>query len=187
MFERALASRQGHVQKVSAGILLFRRTGSGLEVLLVHPGGPLWANKDAGAWTIPKGEFEETETPLGAALREFQEETGLSLSGEPRALTPVRQKGGKTVYAWALEGNWDVENLTSNKFQIEWPKGSGRTAEYPEIDRACWFSTSEARRKINAAQSAFIDELVGLISGRKAEPESTADLLPSDDQLKNPT
>lgn len=144
--------------KQSAGILLYRRAPS-LEVLLVHPGGPFFARKDLGAWSIPKGEFETGEDPLQNAIREFQEETGTLLSGEFLPLTPIRQKGGKTVYAWALEGDLDVTRIVSNTFTMTWPPKSGLVQVFPEIDRAEWFGVEEAMQKINEAQGAWIGEL----------------------------
>ena len=143
----------------SAGILLFRRIHKKPEVLLVHPGGPFWKNKDEGAWTIPKGEFEEGEDPLGTAIREFTEETGNQPVGAFVSLSPIRQKSGKWVYAWALEGDLNAENISSNMFEIEWPPRSGRLQSFPEIDRAAWFDFETARQKINPAQKAFLDEL----------------------------
>jgi predicted NUDIX family NTP pyrophosphohydrolase len=147
------------VKKQSAGILLFRIVDAQLQVFLVHPGGPFWKNKDSGAWTIPKGEFEPPELPLQAAIREFQEETGKALSGDFIELKPVKQKNGKMVLAWALEGNIDPEKITSNSFEIEWPPRSGKMASFPEIDKANWFSLPKARQAINPAQAAFLDEL----------------------------
>jgi predicted NUDIX family NTP pyrophosphohydrolase len=143
----------------SAGILLHRRTPSGLEVLLVHPGGPYWAKKDAGAWTIPKGEIDPGEEPLDAARRELAEETGLVAVGPFVMLQPVRQKAGKRVTAFACAGDCDAAGIRSNVFSLEWPPRSGRMQEFPEVDRAQWFSIPEARAKINPAQAAFLDEL----------------------------
>jgi predicted NUDIX family NTP pyrophosphohydrolase len=137
--------------KVSSGLLLYRHRPE-LEVFLVHPGGPFWAKKDEGAWSIPKGEFEPGEDPLAAAQREFREETGCSASGEFIPLSSIKQKGGKTVYAWAVRGDCDPATIRSNTFTFK-----GR--EFPEIDRAGWFSLEEARRKILPAQTAFLDEL----------------------------
>lgn len=148
-------------RKKSAGILLFRRTDNDIEVLLAHPGGPLWKNKDEGAWTIPKGEFAEDEQPLDAANREFTEETGVALYGEFIELTPVKQKSGKTVYAWALEFDIKASEIQSNVFEMEWPPKSGKLNRFPEIDRAAWFGTEEAKQKIIPAQAAFIEELIG--------------------------
>ncbi len=149
--------------KKSAGILLYRRKAGTLEVFLVHPGGPFWANRDEGAWSIPKGEFDEEE-PLAAARREFEEETGFSISGNFTALKPVRQKGGKTVYAFAVEGNCDAGAIRSNTFEMEWPRGSGKLAAFPEADRAQWFDSSIAKLKLNQAQANLIDQLQALLA-----------------------
>jgi predicted NUDIX family NTP pyrophosphohydrolase len=131
-----------------------------LEVLLVHPGGPVWAGRDQGAWSIPKGEFEPGEEPLNAARREFAEELGTEPpAGEPLALGEVRQKSGKLVQAWALAGDLDVERVVSNSFTMPWPPRSGRAQEFPEVDRAEWFDLVTAREKINAAQVALLDRL----------------------------
>jgi len=138
---------------------MYRRSGGTLEVLLVHPGGPFWMKKDAGAWSIPKGEYEAGEEALEAAAREFQEETGLVARGPYTPLTPIRQQGGKVVEAWAFEGDCDAESLKSTTFSLEWPRGSGRRQEFPEVDRAGWFGLDEARRKILPAQAALLDEL----------------------------
>ncbi|HSS27903.1 MAG TPA: NUDIX domain-containing protein [Usitatibacter sp.] len=145
--------------KRSAGILLYRRGSRGLEILLVHPGGPFWSKRDAGAWTIPKGEISEGEEPLAAARREFLEETGFEAQGDATALAPLRQKGGKWVHAWAVEGDCDAEAIRSNTFSMEWPPRSGKMAEFPEVDRAAWFAPQEARERILASQAALIDEL----------------------------
>jgi predicted NUDIX family NTP pyrophosphohydrolase len=147
--------------KKSAGLLLYRHNeDSELEVLLVHPGGPFWRNKDEGAWTIPKGEFAD-EDPLEAAKREFKEETGsLPPAGEYIPLTPIKQKNGKIVHAWAVEGDFDPANLNSNEFETEWPPKSGRTQKFPEVDRAEWFTPEVAKRKMLSGQGALIDELV---------------------------
>lgn len=145
--------------KKSAGLLLFRRTSGSLEVLLVHPGGPFWARRDLGAWTIPKGEHPETEEPLAAARREFQEETGQEASGEFLPLGSIRQKSGKHVTAWALERDFDPESLCSNTVFVEWPPRSGRKLEVPEVDRAQWFSPEEAYERILEAQRPLLDAL----------------------------
>ena len=144
----------------SAGIVLFRRARGRLEVLLVHPGGPFWAKRDAGAWSIPKGEYETDDDPLQAAQREFAEELGTTPpDGRPVDLGEVQQKSGKVVRAWALEGDLDATAIVSNTFTLEWPPRSGRTQEVPEVDRAEWFDLDGARAKINSAQSAFLDRL----------------------------
>ena len=147
--------------KRSAGILLHRRSGDGaLEVLLVHPGGPFWAKKDLGAWSIPKGEYQDGEDALAAARREFAEELGSpAADGELVALGEVRQKSGKVVSAWALEGDIDADAVTSNTFTMEWPPRSGRTREFPEVDRAAWFGLDEARERILPAQAPLLDRL----------------------------
>ena len=132
--------------KRSAGLLMYRRRNHHIEVFLVHPGGPLWAKKDLGAWTIPKGEYAEPEQPLAAAIREFSEETGITPSGDLIDLGTIRQSGGKLVSAWAFEGDCDPARLTSNLCQLEWPPRSGRLISFPEIDRGAWFSISEAGR-----------------------------------------
>jgi predicted NUDIX family NTP pyrophosphohydrolase len=144
---------------VSAGLLLYRRRDGRLEVLLAHPGGPFWANKDAGAWTVPKGLAESGEDLLAAARREFAEETGLRPEGPFVPLGSVRQKAGKVVHAWACEGDADPAALTSNVMSAEWPPGSGYRVEFPEVDRCAWFTPAEAREKLNPAQAEFIDRL----------------------------
>ena len=144
----------------SAGILLFRRKNNCIEFFLVHPGGPFWQKKDLGVWTIPKGEFADEEEALDAAKREFKEETGTNLSGNFMKLTPVRQKAGKLIYAWAFEGDVDASDIVSNSFKIEWPPKSGRYREFPEIDKAQWFSEHESKEKINPAQIELINELL---------------------------
>ena len=145
--------------KQSAGILLYRIRNKTLELFLVHPGGPFFANKDHGAWSIPKGEFENDEEPLAAAKREFKEETGMELSGEFIQLAFIKQKSGKMVYAWAVEGDIDPEKIKSNNFEIEWPPKSGKMKTFPEIDKAAWFNLNEAIVKINSGQLALIKEL----------------------------
>jgi predicted NUDIX family NTP pyrophosphohydrolase len=145
--------------RTSAGLLLYRRREGALEVFLVHPGGPFWARKDAGAWSIPKGEIDRTEEPLAVAKREFTEETGFRAEGDFHPLAPITQAGGKTVQAWAVEGDCDPANLRSNVFSIEWPPRSGRQKSFPEVDRAAWFPLDVAREKINPAQIALLDEL----------------------------
>ena len=145
----------------SAGILLFRRRPSGPEVLLVHPGGPFWSRRDEGAWSIPKGEHDEGEDALAAARREFAEETGTVLPpGELIELGEVRQRSGKRVAAWAAEGDLDPAAVVSNTFTLEWPPRSGRTQEFPEVDRAGWFGAEEARRRLLPAQVPFVERLL---------------------------
>jgi predicted NUDIX family NTP pyrophosphohydrolase len=143
----------------SAGLLMFRRSGSELEVFLAHPGGPFWKQKDAGAWTIPKGLVDENEDLLAAARREFLEETGIEPVGPFHELGTVRQKAGKLIHAWAWEGDADPTLVRSNTFSMEYPRGSGRMIEVPEIDRCEWFSLAVAREKINPAQIEFLDRL----------------------------
>ena len=145
--------------KRSAGILLYRRTPAGLEVFLVHPGGPFWAKKDEGAWGIPKGECQPGEDALAAARREFAEETGLRLEGEAIALGSFRQSSVKTVEVWVVEGDADPVKLTSNTFAMEWPPRSGRMQDFPEVDRAAWFTPLEAARKILKGQLAILEAL----------------------------
>jgi predicted NUDIX family NTP pyrophosphohydrolase len=146
--------------KRAAGILLYRRVGNQLEVLLAHPGGPLWSKKDDGVWSIPKGEYDDTEIPLVAAKREFKEETGFEVpGGDVIELKAVKQKSGKVVIAFAVEGDIDAAQIRSNTFSIEWPPKSGRKQNFPEIDRAGWFSLKEARIKIRPEQVALLDEL----------------------------
>ncbi len=149
--------------KQSAGILLYRKTGSGLQVFLVHPGGPFFKNKDLGAWSIPKGEFLDDEDPLAAGKREFEEETGQTIEGNFLRLEPVTLKSGKIVHAWAIEGDIDHETIVSNLFEMEWPPKSAKRQSFPEIDRAGWFGVDEARLKINGAQARLIDDLQKMI------------------------
>jgi len=150
--------------KTSAGILLYKKTGNGLAVFLVHPGGPFFARKDGGAWSIPKGELDEGEDALDAAKREFEEETGCRPEGPFFPLSPIKQKGGKTVLSWAAQDDCDADAIRSNTFTMEWPPKSGRMQEFPEVDRAGWFTIEEARMKINPAQTALVDELRTKIS-----------------------
>jgi predicted NUDIX family NTP pyrophosphohydrolase len=150
----------------SAGILLFRRRAGALELLLVHPGGPYWARKDAGAWSIPKGEHAEGEDALACARREFEEETGTVPPVDALvALGEVRQRSGKRVSAWAAEGNLDAEAVRSNTFTVEWPPRSGRMQEFPEVDRAGWFAPDDARRALVPTQAAFVDRLLEHLAG----------------------
>lgn len=145
--------------KISAGILMYRKRKGALQIFLVHPGGPLWVNKDSGAWSIPKGEIDPEEDPLSAAKREFEEETGLEISGSFIALSTVKLKSGKKVKAWAVEGDCDPAVIRSNTFRMEWPPRSGRHQEFPEVDRAAWFGLKEANEKINKGQTPLIEEL----------------------------
>lgn len=151
------------LKKQSAGLLAYRFRDGIPEVLLVHPGGPFWARKDAGAWSIPKGEFSDGEDPLSAARREFTEETGHTAGGPFLALRPVIQKGGKTVYAWAVEQDLDPARIQSNMFEMEWPPKSGHIQAFPEIDRGAWFAPEAARQKLNERQCAWIDELLAML------------------------
>jgi predicted NUDIX family NTP pyrophosphohydrolase len=148
----------------SAGLLLYRLGPEGLEVLLAHPGGPFWARRDEGAWTLPKGEVNAGEEPLAAALREFEEETGHVPSGELLPLGEVRQKGGKRVLAWACAGDFDPQELRCNTFEMEWPPRSGRVRSFPEIDRVGWFTPDAARTKLLPAQAPFLDRLQALLA-----------------------
>jgi predicted NUDIX family NTP pyrophosphohydrolase len=145
--------------KKSAGLLLYRFRDNLPDFFLVHPGGPFWAKKDRGAWSIPKGEFEEDENPLDAAIREMKEETGIQVSGTFIELNPVKQKSGKIIYAWALEMDLDPAQITSNSFELEWPPKSGKKKSFPEIDKAAWFSFDEAKMKINEGQIPLIAAL----------------------------
>jgi predicted NUDIX family NTP pyrophosphohydrolase len=147
-------------RKQSAGLLLFRRTGERIEVLLGHPGGPFWRNKDLGAWSIPKGFVAQGEGPLAAARREFAEETGYKPRGKSVSLGDAKQPGGKIVHIWAIEGDWDAGELRSNQFEMEWPPRSGRLQIFPELDRAAWFSIAEARKRILTGQAVFLDRLI---------------------------
>jgi predicted NUDIX family NTP pyrophosphohydrolase len=152
------------MNKQSAGILLYRKTGKQLEVFLVHPGGPFYKNKDLGSWSIPKGEFLADEAPLAAAKREFEEETGLAVDGVFIELKPVTLNSGKKIYAWAMEGEIDQLAVKSNLFEMEWPPKSGKRQSFPEIDKGEWFTVAEAILKLNTAQVGFVEELVNLIS-----------------------
>ena len=145
--------------KESAGLVLFRRTHGQPEFLLVHPGGPLWKNKDRGVWSIPKGEVQPGEDRLAAAQREFEEELGFKPAGPFISLTPIRQKAGKMVHAWAVEGDWDPGELRSNRFALQWPPRSGKFQEFPEVDQAAFYSLDSARTRINPAQLALLEEL----------------------------
>ena len=155
----------------SAGLILFRHANQRFEVLLVHPGGPFWARKDLGAWSIPKGELAGDEDPLAAAVREVREELGVEVTGEFLPLTPVRQAGGKTVHAWAVRFDLDPASVRSNTFEMEWPPRSGRRQTFPEVDRAGWFDLATARRKILKSQASVLDELDRLLDARSNDAE----------------
>jgi predicted NUDIX family NTP pyrophosphohydrolase len=155
------------VPKRSAGILMYRRRpADGVELLLVHPGGPFWTKKDLGAWSIPKGEYTEGEDPLTAARREFEEETGAAIAGEFLTLGDLVSPGRKVVTAFALEGEFDPAGLRSNTFELEWPPRSGQRKSFPEIDRAQWFSPGDARQKILSGQRYFITRLLAALGIR---------------------
>jgi len=153
--------------RASAGLLLYRVRDGELQVFLAHPGGPFWAKKDLGAWTIPKGEIDEGEDPLAAAKREFAEEIGAAIDGEFARLEPIRQRSGKAVLAWAVEGDCDPDALSSNPFSMEWPPKSGKLAEFPEVDRAGWFRLADARAKLIAGQLPLLDQLEALLGLRR--------------------
>ncbi len=151
--------------KRSAGILLYRHRDGRIEVLLVHPGGPFWSKKDDGAWFVPKGELEGDEEPFAAARREFQEELGSAPpAGEPLALGTVKNKSGKLIYAWALDGDLDTESVKSNTFELEWPPRSGKMREFPEVDRASFFSLEAAATKMHSAELPFLERLGELVT-----------------------
>jgi predicted NUDIX family NTP pyrophosphohydrolase len=160
---------------VSAGLLLFRRTRDGLEVFLAHPGGPFWEGRDLGAWTVPKGLVHQGEDPLAAAVREFEEETGITPQGPFAPLGSIRQKAGKLVHAWAWEGDADPRQTRSNLMRAEWPRGSGRWLSFPEVDRCEWFEAGIAREKINPAQAELIGRLEATLSRDAPDPASILD------------
>jgi predicted NUDIX family NTP pyrophosphohydrolase len=151
--------------KRSAGILVYRRAGSGIEVFLVHPGGPFWAKKEFRAWSIPKGEYEEGEDPFTVALREFREETGQEIAGDWLPLATVKTPGGKFLSSWAVEGVVDAAAIVSNEFAMEWPPRSGRMQMFPEVDRAAWFALPEARERVHAGMVPILDELARKLAG----------------------
>ena len=157
--------------KLSAGILMFRRRNSTLQVFLVHPGGPFWRSKNVGAWSIPKGEYSEGEDPLDAAKREFREETGIEITGQFVSLGQIKQPSGKIITAWAMEGDCSPEEIRSNTFSMEWPPKSGRQQEFPEIDRGDWFDLTEAKERILKGQRGFLDRLLAQIGSGASEWE----------------
>jgi predicted NUDIX family NTP pyrophosphohydrolase len=160
------------MKKFSAGILVFRRRGKSIEVLLAHPGGPLWAKKDEGAWSIIKGEYDEQEAAFDAAKREFKEETSHDApEGEYLEIGAIKSKAGKTITAWAVEADFDAETIKSNTFEMEWPPRSGNKQKFPENDRAEWFTLDEATGKINKSQTEFIGRLADLLNIKKPEPK----------------
>ncbi len=157
--------------KQSAGLLVYRIVRNELEIFLVHSGGPFWAKKDLAAWSIPKGEFEEGEDPLQAAVREFNEETGLAVpDGKPVPLRPVKQSGRKYVHAWYLKGDFDASAVQSNTFEMEWPPRSGKQMTFPEVDKAGWFRIAEAREKVYKGQIPIIEQLISALSLDSLEP-----------------
>lgn len=160
--------------KQSAGVLLYRLKDKQLQFFLIHAGGPFFSKKDNGSWSVPKGEFLDDENPLDAAKREFLEETGQPIDGDFIELEPVIQKAGKKVYAWAVEGDIDHENIVSNLFEMEWPPKSGKKQSFPEVDKAGWFGVEETKAKINSAQVGFIEELIGIIDSSKPSPKEEA-------------
>ena len=155
--------------KKSAGLLMFRFRDKALEVLLVHPGGPFWRNKDDGAWSIPKGEYDDDEAPLAVAKREFKEETGYEANGLFRPLVPLKQPSKKIITAWAFEGDCDADSVSSNTFSLEWPPRSGKKVDFPEVDRAGWFTAAAARIKLLKGQAPFIDQLEAMVRADSEE------------------
>jgi predicted NUDIX family NTP pyrophosphohydrolase len=158
--------------KKSAGLLVFRIRQNDLQIFLMHPGGPFFARKDLGAWSIPKGEIGENENEAEAAKREFEEETGFQFKGDLISLKPIKQKSGKTVVAWATEQDFDVSKIKSNLFEMEWPPKSGKYQQFPEMDRAEWFSVSDAKEKIIPGQNGLIEELEDILINRSPGPDT---------------
>jgi predicted NUDIX family NTP pyrophosphohydrolase len=152
--------------KMSAGILMYREAGKNMEVLLAHPGGPFWAKKDLAAWSVPKGEFDESEEPLAAALREVEEETGFTPQGNFVELEPVKTKAGKKIFAWAVESNADPVSFKSNFFEMEWPPRSGKKQKFPEVDKVEWFDMHEAEKRISPSQLPLLSQLKILLNPR---------------------
>lgn len=163
---RSVSARlpMGTKKKMSAGILLYRLHGSECEVFLVHPGGPFWARKDEGAWSIPKGEYDAGADPLATAKREFHEETGFEVDGTFLPLTPLTQPSGKVISAWAVEGDVEAAGIQSNTFTLAWPPRSGKVQEFPEVDRGAWFDVPTARTKLHPGQRSFLDQLEQLLN-----------------------
>ncbi len=159
-------------KKLSAGILLYRTRGDQVEVFLVHPGGPYWARKEDGAWSIPKGEYTEGDDPLTTARREFREETGSEVIGSFRPVSPVKQPSGKVVSVWVVEGDLDPATVKSNTFSLEWPPHSGTMQEFPEVDRGAWFDIATARTKLQPGQRGFLDQLLELLKEPGVKRES---------------
>ncbi len=157
------------MKKQSAGVLLYRFIKNSMEIFLVHPGGPFWKNKDKGSWSIPKGEFKDDEDALDAAKREFCEETGSNISGQFIKFSPIKQKSGKLIFCWAVQGDIDKEEIRSNTFELEWPPHSGAKQEFPEIDKSGWFNVTKAKEKIIPAQAALIDELMEKVKEKGAD------------------
>jgi predicted NUDIX family NTP pyrophosphohydrolase len=166
---KSFAGGKEDMSKKSAGLIMYRLRNGGIEVLLVHPGGPFWAGRDEGSWSIPKGEFRDDEEPLDAARREFREEIGFEAAGPLIELKPVKQKGGKTVMAWACRGDLDPALFKSNTFTVEWPPRSGKIAVFPEVDAVQWFPLKVARTKIIQAQEGLLDELASLLKEPRAQ------------------
>jgi predicted NUDIX family NTP pyrophosphohydrolase len=169
------------MRRLSAGLLMFRRVNSGVDVFLVHPGGPFWQKKDLGSWSIPKGEYAEGDDPLEAAKREFEEETGLRPNGEFISLDEIKQPSGKVITVWALEGDCSADEIRSNTFSMEWPPKTGPMQQFPEVDRASWFSVEEARDRIVKGQIGFLDRFISRFqyipkptSFQKDAPRATA-------------
>ena len=166
--------------KLSAGLVVFRWQGPSLEVFLVHPGGPFWQKKDLGAWSIPKGEYSQGEEPIAVARREFEEETGFQIDGELTPLADIKQPSGKIISAWAAAGDFSAANIRSNLFSIEWPPKSGKTQEFPEVDRAEWFGIEEARMRITKGQVGFLEQIAEKLNyslkSETQKPNDEADL-----------
>jgi predicted NUDIX family NTP pyrophosphohydrolase len=169
LVERKGKEKRTNMAKKSAGLLMYRHRQSGMEVFLVHPGGPFWAKKDEGAWSIPKGEYSPGEKPVEVAKREFQEETGFEAAGVLFPLTPRKQPSGKVISVWALEGECDAASIKSNTFSMEWPPHSGKQQEFPEVDRAGWFTVQAAKEKILKGQVPFLDELSEILREGKGK------------------